>query len=173
MFVNFITALVALLVVNPVTEALAHPQEIAKRTACNHDNLLRALLQSSVTASSFCSSFIPIPTATSYIHPTPTITPTLLVTIRYFLCNIVSLIYNTYSVSSTVTLSAYLVYPDGTHLESVAIPTFISTYPVSRISSACSCLSLPQPFTTVTVTQSTQVRLPSPFSISTAEELNA
>lgn len=46
-----------------------------KRAVCNRDNVLRALLANSASASSFCSSYISIPLVTSF-GPGPTPFPT-------------------------------------------------------------------------------------------------
>ena len=47
-----------------------------KRAVCNRDNVLRALLSNSASASSFCSSYISIPQVTSFAPgPTPFPTP--------------------------------------------------------------------------------------------------
>lgn len=53
----------------------AVPFEVEKRAACNHDNVLRALLAHSVAATGFCSAYITIKDTTVTVlgtNPPPT-----------------------------------------------------------------------------------------------------
>ncbi|MCJ1257540.1 hypothetical protein MMC24_005366 [Lignoscripta atroalba] len=113
-------------------QALAEVQ-VEKRAACNSDNVLRALLARSSSATSFCQTFINIPTATKTIS-VPGVTAT---------------------VFTQIVGIGERYYPNGQHIESVSIPTFVSQYPATRISSACTCLSIPTTTTTTTYSEST------------------
>ncbi|MCJ1242357.1 hypothetical protein MMC14_010365 [Varicellaria rhodocarpa] len=104
----------------PVVRAVPH--EFQERAACNQDNVLRALLANSADATGFCSTYINIKDATATVlgtnYPPTPITET----------------------TATHTLTAY-TYPP-TYLPYV-LPTYLFSYPTpSRISSACSCLSI-------------------------------
>lgn len=65
-------------------------------------------------------------------------------------------IYRTSSITSTAT-ATYTVYPGGRHLESISIAPFVDNEPATLVSSACSCLSLAAPTTTITASESTVV----------------
>ncbi|MCJ1473695.1 hypothetical protein MMC13_002346 [Lambiella insularis] len=102
---------------------------VEKRSTCNHDNVLRALLGHSASASPFCSTYLNIPTATVYA---PGITPTP-----------VTSTYTSY-ITTVLYPSQYSPY---------ILPTYLYSYPTpSLISSACSCLSVPETTTTITTT---------------------
>jgi len=51
-------------------------------------------------------------------------------------------------------------YPNGNHIESVSNPPFVSQYSATRISSGCTCPSIPTPTITTTYSSSTEVGEP-------------
>ncbi|KAI9852322.1 MAG: hypothetical protein M1838_001027 [Thelocarpon superellum] len=106
--------------------------DIEERSGCNADNCLRALRRHSILASPFCETFLAIPTpvTTTYVGTGPVSTTT---------------------ISSTDT---HTVFIGGSHLESIPLPTYVSQYPASRVSSGCSCLSVAISTDTVTATNS-------------------
>ncbi|KAI4192483.1 MAG: hypothetical protein LQ350_008636 [Teloschistes chrysophthalmus] len=101
-------------------DRLAEPEapSLEKRLVCSQDNVLRALQANSAAASPFCVTFghIPIPTITVPVRGvTPTVT----------------------------TVSSYYgksYFPGGRYLESIAVPSYLSQYSATRVSSGCSCL---------------------------------
>ncbi|KAI9709613.1 MAG: hypothetical protein M1812_007661 [Candelaria pacifica] len=102
--------------------------ELEKR-ACNADNVLRALQANSASASPFCVSFNHIPTATVTVTPA-TAHPV---------------------VKTTTVTFTRTIYPGGRALESITLPYYVQTFPASRVSSGCSCLSVtPSPVTVST-----------------------
>ncbi|KAI9863057.1 MAG: hypothetical protein M1824_000745 [Vezdaea acicularis] len=109
------------------------PFDLENRAACNADNLLRALRANAAAATPFCRTFIGIGTITKTTSP-PGVTATVV----------------SYTVGEGLSY-----FPGGTKIESIPIPTFVETYPASRISSGCSCLSAPSATTTVTLTSGT------------------
>ncbi|KAI9679315.1 MAG: hypothetical protein M1817_005335 [Caeruleum heppii] len=114
--------LLSLLLATQVLSSPA-PAELEERQACNRDNVLRALLnpRNAVEATSFCRNYIPT---------TETITPTNAVTVT---ATTTSTVYSRYTPLISMAKAKRDVPP---------IPTFISQYPASRVSSACSCLSV-------------------------------
>lgn len=108
------------------------------QAACNADNVLRALQRGGQPATSLCNSLIHYGIPTVTVVPPPGQTPPPAV------------------VTSTSTLTQS-VYPDGRVLEELNFPTFVSSYPASRVSSGCSCLLGPHPTTTLTSSGSTIV----------------
>ncbi|MCJ1260264.1 hypothetical protein MMC22_000124 [Lobaria immixta] len=143
-FFNLITAApdakVAIRGRYPVDEA------IEQRAACNADNVLRALRANSVAATHFCSDYIHIPVVTVF-KSVPSITATTQVTI--FPMAIRKL---TQTVTSTV-----FETPNSAYFPS-SLPDYVAQYPTSRISSGCSCLSVPTSTDTVTASYSTVYR---------------
>ena len=101
------------------------------QATCNADNVLRALQRGGQPATSLCNSLIHYGIPTVTVVPPPGQTPPPAV------------------VTSTSTLTQS-VYPDGRVLEELNFPTFVSSYPASRVSSGCSCLLGPHPTTTLT-----------------------
>lgn len=117
--------------------------------ACNHDNILRALLQSPTDASSFCATYLGHSTlSTSVIlfgvtivggTSTQTYGPSEIATLFKAFSKTIS--------TKTVTTSYRSQVPARTASSTqFSLPTpvsYVATYPVSQISSACSCLSVP------------------------------
>lgn len=52
------------------------------------------------------------------------------------------------------------MYPNAQHLESIPLPTYVNQYPASRVSSACSCLSITPSTSIFTASVSSQVHPP-------------
>ncbi|KEY74484.1 hypothetical protein S7711_10856 [Stachybotrys chartarum IBT 7711] len=141
------------------------PVEIEERAdapamVCNADNALRALraTQRAAVATPFCQQYISVPTSTATVTITPTtfvsstavVTETNVYTEFVLETNIVTL---TIDATNTVTVTQTITVPHTfAKRTEVPVPSFMSQYPASRISSACSCLSVPPPSTTVTAT---------------------
>ncbi|KAE9363823.1 hypothetical protein N431DRAFT_432002 [Stipitochalara longipes BDJ] len=117
-------------------------------TTCNHDNVLRALLQKSTDASSFCATYLGTSSLSASVILydvtivggtfTQTYGPTETATLFQAFSKTIS--------TKAVTTSYKPQLPARTASSTLfSIPTpasYVATYPVSRISSACSCLSV-------------------------------
>ncbi|KAI9657889.1 MAG: hypothetical protein M1829_006851 [Trizodia sp. TS-e1964] len=122
-------------------------RSIAKRDVCNADNALRALRNSKVSAeaSLFCST---------YIQPVVTGTTTLTTT----------------AATATATFT-----PNTVTRCDAPLPSYIATFPPSRISSACSCFINPSNLvattqtltSTASITATTTTTLPAPTATAT------
>ncbi|ERF76195.1 hypothetical protein EPUS_07395 [Endocarpon pusillum Z07020] len=157
-----------------VVPALSTPL-VTERTegTCNRDNVLRALIDKRYIdeAIPFCSKYIKVPastvtattscqtvTITAIVDPLPvttTITPTVTVTAT----TPGSTVYSTY------------VPPYYKEKRDEPVPAFVSQYPASRISSACSCLTITPSTTTVPCpikTVATTIKPPAPTITITA-----
>ncbi|KAF4625028.1 hypothetical protein G7Y89_g13140 [Cudoniella acicularis] len=117
-------------------------------TDCNHDNVLRALLQRSTDASSFCATYLGHSSLSASVilyditivggTYTQTYGPSEIATLFKPFSKTIS--------TKTVTTSYKSQVPTREASSTqFSIPTpasYVATYPVSRISSACSCLSV-------------------------------
>lgn len=92
---------------------------LQERAQCNHDNLLRCLLATPTLATPYCISYLGLPTPVTVTGTTVTPVVTSVIT---------------EGVTSTLVPRADAVTP---------AQCLASTYPASRVSSACSCLSIP------------------------------
>ncbi|MCJ1243647.1 hypothetical protein MMC30_000844 [Trapelia coarctata] len=141
-----LTSLLATFAVNADSGAETQPREwhekredpsTPKRAACAHDNVLRALLAHSSAATSFCSYYISIGyiTVLDYGTATDALTTPLTTVTRT---------YTTQTTAYPLSFSPYL------------LPSYLYPYQTpSRISSACSCLSIPSPTITEGVPETT------------------
>ncbi|KAI9682918.1 MAG: hypothetical protein M1829_006354 [Trizodia sp. TS-e1964] len=112
---------------------------VSKRAVCNADNALRDLRnpRNSVDASAFCSS---------YIRPTVTVVNSLTVT-------------TSTQVVTTIPVTTVIV-PNSVvpkQRRDSVLPSYVATYPTSRISSACSCFISAAGLTTTYTTTTTTV----------------
>lgn len=129
---------------------------VEERAACQVDNVVRALRRFSTDAIPFCSSYIKIPVVTVTITGSVTATNTATITIPT----------TTFATSTSVTVLDVTTTAQvakrgaifGRYRPSAVgqLPTYVSQYPASRISSACSCLSI-LPSTTTTSTTATSM----------------
>ncbi|KAL8707616.1 MAG: hypothetical protein Q9220_007403 [cf. Caloplaca sp. 1 TL-2023] len=104
---------------------------IADRAVCNSDNVLRALQANRASATPFCSSFIDIPVSTIFKSVAGVKATT-----------------TTITTTRTSTIISNFLSP---------LPTYVSQYSTSQVSSACSCLSVPTSTETYTASTSTLV----------------
>jgi hypothetical protein len=131
-----------------------------KALVCNADNALRAVraTQRGSVVTPFCQALLAVPTSTI----TETVTPSTLVSSTAIVTETsvyTDLVYSTHiytaviGKTSTVTITETVTVPRRKAKRTdVPIPSFLSAFPESRLSSACSCLDLPTPQTTVTAT---------------------
>ncbi|MCJ1252067.1 hypothetical protein MMC30_009305 [Trapelia coarctata] len=101
----------------------AAPYEAEKRAICNHDSVLRALLANSAAATGFCSAYITIKdTTVTVLGTNPPPTP----------------------ITETTTTQTATFYTYPPQYAPYLVPTYLFPYATSssRISSACSCLSI-------------------------------
>ncbi|MCJ1425482.1 hypothetical protein MMC29_003381 [Sticta canariensis] len=114
-------------------------KEEKRQAPCNADNVLRALRSQSSEAASLCPSLIlfdatkTVTVAAAGVTPAPVI------------------------VTSTSTIIRS-VYPDGRTLEQLRFPTGVTSFPASRVSSACSCFLGTTSTITTSVTSPTITR---------------
>ncbi|KAI9159130.1 hypothetical protein HJFPF1_07138 [Paramyrothecium foliicola] len=144
----------------PKSSGQYYSQFQKKALVCNADNALRALraTQRAAVATPFCQNYLGIPTSTI----TATVTPTTLVSSTAVVTQ--TELYTEYvhetrvhtvviDQTSTVTVTETVTVPyQVAKRTEVAVPDFMQPFPASRISSACSCLGVPTPSTTVTAT---------------------
>lgn len=115
---------------------------IVERAICNSDNVLRALQANSASATPFCSSFIDIPVKTIF--------------------------------KSVAGVKATTTTVTTTHVSTIIpnflspLPTYVSQYSTSQVSSACSCLSVPTSTDTETASVSTVFSISTVYSTTTA-----
>ncbi|KAH7309822.1 hypothetical protein B0I35DRAFT_490443 [Stachybotrys elegans] len=137
------------------------PSQFQKRAmVCNADNALRALraTKRAAIATPFCQQYISIPTSTATVTVTPStlisstaiVTETDVYTEFAYETHVYTVTVDKTSIA-TVTETVVVPYQLSKRTE-VPVPDFMQTYPASRISSACSCLVVPSPSTTVTAT---------------------
>ncbi|RPB05806.1 hypothetical protein L873DRAFT_1797561 [Choiromyces venosus 120613-1] len=117
--------------------------------ACNADNVLRALRRFSSEAIPFCSSYINVPTVTTstiytpgtilYLFSTTTATATLVVNKRQTQEDIV------FGLPVPEELLGRRDTPPP------VLPSYVSQYPAERVSSACSCMTIPTLTATATI----------------------
>lgn len=133
---------------------------------CNGDNVLRALRRFSSDAVPFCETFIQS-TSTVTATPSTTVYPTAYVALTTTDATEVDVVLTTLTGGATATSDGTLtvtstVSSDYTNIPppykravaSTPLPSYVSQYPASRVSSACSCLSLGTAISTVTSTVS-------------------
>ncbi|PUU73644.1 hypothetical protein B9Z19DRAFT_1068808 [Tuber borchii] len=112
--------------------------------SCNADNVLRALRRFSSEAIPFCSSYINVPTiTTSTTYTAGTITTTATAT----------LVVNKREAEEDIVFGLpvgdeSLARRDG---PAPALPSYVSQYPPERVSSACSCMTIPTLTATATI----------------------
>jgi hypothetical protein len=115
--------------------AYATAAVVENRAVCNEDNVLRALEHNQPDSGNFCERYITQPAIITSSMTTP-VTGTLT---RQFYTQV------------TVTPIEYIIYQARDEFEkrtaaavekrtATPLPTYVSGYPVSRVSSACSCL---------------------------------
>ncbi|KAH0551146.1 hypothetical protein GP486_007517 [Trichoglossum hirsutum] len=161
---------------------------------CNHDNLLRGLLATSIQAdaSKYCSSYLSIPVVTSTVStvtPYATLTYPVEVYVTTYITVDTTVTETDYTTSTICETDTNYVTVTSTDYDTVTaytttytticphpppppphgwkpreagpierrnlFPSGLSSYPPSRISSACSCLSVPTSTTSVTATAPT------------------
>jgi len=123
---------------------LALASAVLGNPGCNRrDKVVSKLLASKTAASSYCSSYLSIPEVTI---TAPTVTTTVFIT----------------------TTSASTVTPLTTTQPPGPLATYLSQFRPRRISSACSCLSIPESTTTLTPTTTFSLctASPSPTAVS-------
>lgn len=119
----------------------------AASQACNHDNVLRALLRTSTDASSFCATYLGHSSLSASIilydvtivggTETQTYGPTEIATLFSVLGT------KTVRTKEITTIYAAQKPARTVHSTLFSVPTpasYVATYPPSRVSSACSCL---------------------------------
>ncbi|MCJ1269646.1 hypothetical protein MMC22_009538 [Lobaria immixta] len=126
------------LAINVVIGVSALVKEEKRQGPCNADNVLRALSAQSSEAASLCPSLILFNPTTTVTVPAAGVTPAPVIVTS----------------TSTITRS---VYPDGRTLEELRFPTGVTSFPASRVSSACSCFLGTTATTTTSVTSATIV----------------
>jgi hypothetical protein len=152
-----VLGLLGIIEASPAVEANAN---IEDRAPCRNDKVLQALQEPSraAVATSFCQDYISVPTSTGTITYTPILAGVKIVTATVPKTSTkteVETSTNTVTVSvtktSTITKTVTVPHPKGKRTD-VPIPPFLTQYPAPKISSACSCLSVPPPSTVITVT---------------------
>ncbi|KAG0639510.1 hypothetical protein HOY80DRAFT_1044905 [Tuber brumale] len=130
----------ALLALSSATVAQSTPVS----GSCNADNVLRALRRFSNEAIPFCSSYINVPTVTtSTIYTTGAFTTTSTVTL------VVGKRQAEEDLVFGLPISAdRLARRDG---PAPTLPSYVSQYPPERVSSACSCMTIPTFTATATI----------------------
>ena len=122
--------------------------QLCAAASCNHDDVLRGLIQRSTDASSFCATYLGHSSLSASVilyditivggTYTETYGPTETATLFKAFSKTTSTKTVTTSYSSQVPARAA-----SSTLFSIPTPaSYVATYPVSRISSACSCLSV-------------------------------
>ncbi|KAI9803451.1 MAG: hypothetical protein M1833_000970 [Piccolia ochrophora] len=128
---------------------------LSKRAVCNADNLLRNLRDKrySLDASAFCSVYIQS-TAVTTVGVVVTKTDTATFTPSPILVTQVVTVPTTEV--STITSTSYSTAVNTLRKRDVPYPPFLATtYPPSRVSSACSCFVTPSPPVTKSTTVTT------------------
>ncbi|KAH8150388.1 uncharacterized protein LAJ45_05599 [Morchella importuna] len=155
-----LTSSVALLLFSSAINCSPLLEERTDGTGCNADNCLRALRRFSVEAIPFCSAYISVPVITTVVATTtPVITVTSYATITSPVVN--RRAAATLAAREEVEVAAESVIfalEEGAGVierREIAIPSFVSEYPASRISSACSCMPIVTATTSVTSTAPT------------------
>ncbi|KAK5996996.1 hypothetical protein PT974_02345 [Cladobotryum mycophilum] len=131
-----------------LSSTYASPLELAQRDACNHDNLLRCFIDTrySVSATSYCAALTPYTTTVATVTATATQTSWTTVVDST----------QTDTISSTATVYTATV-PSATVTVTIgAAPVKVKARDASRITSACSCISVPASTVSVTYTAGTQ-----------------
>jgi hypothetical protein len=143
-----------------ISTAAPNVDSLEERRVCRVDNVLRALQDPNraAVATSFCQEYIHVPTSTGTITFTPILAGVTLTTATRIATitktEAVTDIYTvTLSVTKTVTVTKTVKAPRAiAPATDIVVPPFLTQYPARRLSSACSCLSVPPPSTVVTVT---------------------
>ncbi|PMD12375.1 hypothetical protein NA56DRAFT_756665 [Hyaloscypha hepaticicola] len=128
-----------------------------RTNGCNADNCLRALLRYSAQAVPFCSSYISIPVVTVTVTGSATATQTATITIpttAFATATSVTVVDVTTTVSAPIIAPRDVVFGQFATVAArdAPLPTYVSQYPASRVSSACSCLSVTPSTRTISTT---------------------
>ncbi|RFU24361.1 hypothetical protein B7463_g11982, partial [Scytalidium lignicola] len=137
--------------------AIAVPHYFEKRNECDHDNLLRCFIVSSSAAEGFCGALTPLTTTVETVTATVSTTTTTTV-VTTGTDTITETILTTYVIPATTT--TVTVNAEGSIVQKrqdVPTPDCLgTTYPASRITSACSCIGVPALTVSATYTASTE-----------------
>ncbi|KAJ6264655.1 hypothetical protein Dda_0804 [Drechslerella dactyloides] len=156
---QFQSLLCGLLIGSSAALPLDIPSEnaLGKRAVCNADNLLRLLRTPAnlPEALPFCKTYMGRADVTQDVF-VATVTPTVTITTTSTVANIqvvdvtttsTSTVSSTATVTRTLTISMYILPSDFKRRDVVKTPlsdqVLSNTFPPSRISSACGCLTLP------------------------------
>ncbi|KAI5460141.1 hypothetical protein BGZ63DRAFT_406087 [Mariannaea sp. PMI_226] len=143
------------------------PRQLNERDSCNHDNLLRCFIDTrySVQATQYCSGLsaatatVGTTTATSN-SSTTTVQAEVTVDPHTITITSTTTIFTATIPTSTTTLTlgpGTVAKRDATAVSPPHCMTNGVTYPASRITSACSCISVPASTVSVTQTVATEV----------------
>ncbi|KAK6526114.1 hypothetical protein TWF281_011151 [Arthrobotrys megalospora] len=149
---------------------LLNPRQATTTThVCNADNLLRALRNTAnvAQAATFCGAFLSITSTTTISVPSTVISTKTAVTTIFYKRDDGS--YGSYNPEEEDDLKKRSASCSGSS-SSVPYPSWLAaTYPASRVSSACKCMTLPEVSTTVLVTKYEVVTVGVTESVKTSE----
>ncbi|MCJ1361905.1 hypothetical protein MMC16_001006 [Acarospora aff. strigata] len=145
----------------------AFSNPLLERNQCNRDNVLRALVNPKNVdeAVKFCSTYIQVPPVTHTVSNIPPDCPTrTAITLVIDPLPVTVTTTPTYTVTVTSATTTYTPYITPYYKRNAPLPTYVSQYPPSRVSSACSCLTI-----TPTTRTTTQTTCPPPHTVVVTE----